>query len=109
MGERVRYMRLMVFFDLPMDTSAQRREYARFRKWLVKNGYLMVQKSVYSKLAIDGRMTASLLQKLEENKPSEGLVQTLQVTEKQYANMRCIVGEASVREELSTTEGLVIL
>ena len=102
-------MRLIVFFDLPMDTLPQRREYARFRKWLVKNGYLMVQKSVYSKLAIDGRMVASLVQQLEENKPSEGLVQTLQVTEKQYAGMRCIVGDSMVHEELATTEGMVIL
>ena len=79
MSERVRYMRLIVFFDLPIETSAQRRQYARFRKYLVKNGYLMMQKSVYSKLAIDGHMADSLMTRLAENKPPEGLVQVLQV------------------------------
>lgn len=56
MSERVRFMRLMVFFDLPTETAPQRREYNRFHRFLLKNGYLMLQKSVYTKLAIDGRM-----------------------------------------------------
>ena len=109
MGERVRYMRLFVFFDLPIETAPQRREYARFRKYLVKSGYLMIQKSVYAKLAINGRMIGSLLDNLEQNKPAEGLVQALQVTEKQYASIRCILGEAGQREELESTDGLVVL
>ena len=102
-------MRLIVFFDLPMDTAPQRRSYARFRKYLVKNGYLMMQKSVYSKLAIDGRMVDVLVARLSENKPPEGLVQVLQVTEKQYASVVNIIGGQVDREELDTTDGLVVL
>ena len=102
-------MRLIVFFDLPMDTAPQRRSYARFRKYLVKNGYLMMQKSVYSKLAIDGRMVDALVARLSENKPPEGLVQVLQVTEKQYAGVVNIIGWRARREELDTTDGLVVL
>ena len=109
MSNRVRFMRLIVFFDLPTETGPQRREYARFRKFLIKNGYLMVQKSVYVKLAIDGRVVSSLVAKLEENRPPEGLVQCLQVTEKQYASIVNIVGGSNDREELETTEGLVVL
>lgn len=109
MSERVRFMRLVVFFDLPTETAPQRREYARFRKYLLKNGYLMLQKSVYTKLAIDGRMTGSLISRLEENKPPEGLVQVMQVTEKQYADMVCIVGGGEAREEIESTDGLVVL
>ena len=109
MSERVRFMRLVVFFDLPTETAPQRREYARFRKYLLKNGYLMLQKSVYTKLAIDGRMVDALIARLEENKPAEGLVQALQVTEKQYSDIVCIVGGGDVREELESTEGLVVL
>ena len=29
---RVRYMRLLVFFDLPVETAKQRKEYRLFRK-----------------------------------------------------------------------------
>lgn len=109
MSERVRFMRLMVFFDLPTDTAPQRREYGRFHRFLLKNGYLMLQKSVYAKLAIDGRMFSALVARLEENKPSEGIVQALLVTEKQYENIVFIAGGREVREELETTDGLVVL
>ena len=109
MGERTRYMRLIVFFDLPTETSIQRRQYAQFRKYLVKNGYLMMQKSVYSKLAIDGKMADALIGRLAENKPPEGLVQVLQVTEKQFAAIKYIAGNGGTKEELDSTEGLVVL
>lgn len=109
MSERVRFMRLIVFFDLPTETAPQRREYARFRKFLLKNGYLMLQKSVYTKLAIDGRMYSSLVARLEENKPPEGLVQAMLITEKQYADMVCIVGGGEIREEIENTDALVVL
>lgn len=102
-------MRLIVFFDLPTETSIQRKQYARFRKYLVRNGYLMMQKSVYSKLAIDGKMADALAVRLKENKPPEGLVQVLQVTEKQYAGIRYIAGREDAKEELNNTEGLVVL
>ena len=40
-----RFMRVLVFFDLPVETKAERREYARFRRALVKDGFLMMQES----------------------------------------------------------------
>lgn len=43
-------MRIMVFFDLPTITPANRKDYANFRKYLIKNGFIMMQESVYSKL-----------------------------------------------------------
>ena len=53
-------MRLMVFFDLPVETASQRREYRLFRKFLIKDGYLMLQESVYAKLVVnDGAAGAS--------------------------------------------------
>ena len=45
-----RFMRVLVLFDLPVLTGDQRREYARFRKFLLKSGFLMLQESVYCKL-----------------------------------------------------------
>ena len=46
-------MRLMVFFDLPVETAMQRKEYRLFRKFLIKDGYLMLQESVYAKLVVN--------------------------------------------------------
>lgn len=109
MKARVRYMRLLVLFDLPIDTPRQRRNYAAFRRFLLKSGYLMVQKSVYSKLAINDRVASGLVSKLRENKPPEGIVQVLKVTEKQYATMECIAGAATRGFALNDTSSLVVL
>lgn len=109
MTERIRYMRLMVFFDLPMETPVQRRNYARFRSFLEKSGYLMIQKSVYAKLALNDRIAAGLTARLRENKPPEGLVQILKITERQYATIECITGAARAGFELDDTEALVVL
>ena len=46
-------MRLVVFFDLPVDTPAQRKDYRVFRKFLLKDGYLMLQESVYATLVVN--------------------------------------------------------
>ncbi len=95
-------------FDLPIGTSEQRREYARFRKFLQKSGFLMLQESVYCKLALNGTVTNAIVENVHKNKPKEGLVQLLTVTEKQYAKMELIVGTAN-REVLDNDERLVIL
>ena len=41
-----RYMRLLVLFDLPVTTTEERREYTKFRKYLIKSGFMMFQESV---------------------------------------------------------------
>lgn len=46
-----RYMRIIVMFDLPVITASDRRAYTQFRKYLIKSGFLMMQESVYCKLA----------------------------------------------------------
>ena len=46
-------MRILVFFDLPTETSKDRKIYSKFRKFLIKEGFIMMQESVYSKLALN--------------------------------------------------------
>lgn len=108
-GYRDRYMRLLVFFDLPMQTAAQRKRYAQFRRFLIKDGFLMVQKSVYSKLSVNEAAAAGTIGRLRKNKPSVGLVQVLRVTEKQFACMECITGKQLEHAEVDTSECLLVL
>ncbi|MCI9592362.1 MAG: CRISPR-associated endonuclease Cas2, partial [Lachnospiraceae bacterium] len=54
-------MRVLVFFDLPVVTGEQRRAYVKFRKFLVKNGFLMLQESVYCKLALNGTAVKGII------------------------------------------------
>lgn len=99
-------MRVLVFFDLPVVTSEQRREYTKFRKFLLKNGFLMLQESVYCKIALNGTGVKSIVDSIHKNSPPEGLVQLLSVTEKQYSKMDLIVGEVK-SEVLDSDERLV--
>lgn len=88
-----RYMRLLVMFDLPVITSEDKREYRKFKKYLEKNGYLMLQESVYCKLALNNSVALSYEKTLEQNKPKKGLVFLLKLTENQFGNMKYITGD----------------
>lgn len=101
-------MRVLVFFDLPVVTAENRREYTRFRKFLLKNGFLMLQESVYCKLALNGTAEKAIVDNVYKNKPEEGLMQLLSVTEKQYSKMNIIIGNVK-SEVLDSDERLVIL
>ena len=57
-------MRVIVFFDLPVQTSAQRREYTQFRKQLVKDGFIMMQESVYCKLALNMSVAGAIMENI---------------------------------------------
>ena len=48
-----RFMRVIVFFDLPTETTEDKKNYRKFRKFLIKGGFLMLQESVYAKLALN--------------------------------------------------------
>jgi CRISPR-associated protein Cas2 len=101
-------MRVLVFFDLPIVTKEERRAYTKFRKFLLRNGFLMLQESVYCKLALNGTAVKAIVEQVHKNSPEEGLIQLLTVTEKQYAKMDFIIGEVK-SEVLDTDERLVIL
>lgn len=102
-------MRLIVFFDLPVLTAAQRKSYRLFRKFLIKDGYLMMQESVYSKMVLDGAAADSAIVRLKRNRPPQGLVQVLKVTEKQYSGLIEIAGEGKDHHVVDTVDRLVVL
>ncbi len=81
-------MRVIVFFDLPVLTAEERRAYYLFRKALIKNGFIMLQESVYCRMITSPSMEGSITNMLEKNKPNKGVVQALTVTEKQFVGMR---------------------
>lgn len=103
-----RFMRLIVMFDLPTETTEDRRNYTAFRKLLIKNGFIMLQESVYVKLMITPAVRESVMRLLKANRPPDGLVCALEVTESQFAGMEYITGE-SRSDVITTTEKLVIL
>lgn len=105
---KYRYMRVIVFFDLPSESGEDRRQYRKFRKFLIKKGFLMMQESVYCKLALNTTVADSIVQAVKANKPSSGLVQLLVITEKQFSRMEFVVG-TSQNNILDSDERIVIL
>ncbi|MBP6874164.1 MAG: CRISPR-associated endonuclease Cas2 [Clostridia bacterium] len=101
-------MRVVVFFDLPVQTCEERRNYSRFRRMLVKNGFLMLQESVYCRMALNQNVSASISQVIRKNKPMKGLVQILVVTEKQFSKMEYVTGEF-LTDVISDDRRVVIL
>ena len=106
---RNRFLRIILFFDLPVETASQRKAYALFRKKLITNGFLMLQKSVFTKLVINRQSMELEINKVKSILPKEGLVQILTVTEKQFTRIETILGTAVVHSEISSTSRLVII
>lgn len=102
-------MRLIVFFDLPVQTAKQRKDYRLFRKFLLKDGYLQLQESVYAKLVVNDGIASAAVARLRKNRPPAGLVQVMRVSEAAYATMEFITGDRKAYDEADTTEELLIL
>ncbi len=101
-------MRVLVFFDLPTLSAEERRNYTRFRKHLIKSGFVMLQESVYYKIALNQTGVNSIMDNLRKNKPANGLVQIMSVTEKQFAKSEMLIGE-NKSEVINDDRRLVIL
>ena len=101
-------MRVIVFFDLPVSSAPERRAYTSFRKYLVRSGFLMMQESVYCKLALNGTAAGVIMGAVRSHKPPSGLIQMLIVTEKQFSKMELVLGEYH-SEIIDSEERLVIL
>lgn len=103
-----RFMRMIVFFDLPTLTIVEKRDYRCFRKLLIKNGFIMLQESVYCKMITSPSVENSVKNLIYKNKPAEGLVQILTITEKQFVKMDYVVGE-STSNVIDSEERVIIL
>ncbi|HHU84623.1 MAG TPA: CRISPR-associated endonuclease Cas2 [Clostridiales bacterium] len=101
-------MRLILFFDLPTETLEDKRSYRKLRKALLKNGFIMMQESVYCKLLTTPSVENSVKALVRKNRPEKGLVQMLTVTEKQFSKMEFVTGEWT-NDVIDTTERTVIL
>ena len=101
-------MRLLVFFDLPIETDEDKRNYRKFRTCLIKNGFMMLQKSVYCRMLITPTAEKAAMDVIRKNKPPAGTVQMLSVTEKQFSRMEYLLGTYH-SEILDSDERLVIL
>jgi CRISPR-associated protein Cas2 len=81
-------------FDMPTVSSSDKKSYRDFRKFLLSEGFIMHQYSVYSKLVLNDTAARAMLNKLKKNTPTKGSISLLKVTEKQFARMEYLRGQA---------------
>ena len=105
--EGEKFMRMLVFFDLPTLTKEDRRIANGFRKNLKKDGYIMMQWSVYSRICKGLSDVEKHSKRLKTFMPRNGNVRLLTVTEKQYISMEVLVGNASKNEKIG--ENAIVL
>lgn len=104
----IKFMRIIVFFDLPVTTKAKQRAANQFRQFLIKDGYQMMQLSVYSRI-VRGRDALLKHQKrLIEHLPEEGSVRCLEITEKQYTAMKILLGTVKVQEKKVNSDQMLL-
>ena len=80
-------MWMMVMFDLPTETSAQRKSAAKFRKFLMDEGFEMVQFSVYVQFTGTLESSQKFVRAIKKNNPQYGDVNILFFTDKQFSNI----------------------
>jgi len=85
-------MWVLAMFDLPTDTKQARREYTSFRKALLKDGFTMMQYSVYIRHCASGENADVHEQRVVKHLPPDGEVRVLRITDKQYERMRVFWG-----------------
>jgi len=94
-----RAMWLFTLFDLPVLTRQARREYARFRKALVKDGFCMLQYSVYARYCPDEEAAEAHKQRVKGHLPPDGQVRLLMVTERQFGKQEVYCGHKRGKSE----------
>lgn len=87
-----RFMWIVAMFDLPVDSKAARRRYAQFRKALIKDGFAMMQFSVYIRHCASRENAEVHTRRVEDAVPDDGEVRVLTVTDKQFERMRVFWG-----------------
>lgn len=101
-------MRMLVMFDIPTETHEDKKAYRQFRKFLIAEGFIMHQYSVYSKLLLNGTAKNAMMMRLEQQNPQKGLITVLTVTEKQFSRMVYLSGKRSTAMN-QTDQRLIVL
>lgn len=96
-------------FDLPVDTMEEKRAYRIFRKNLIKEGFVMMQYSVYVRTCPNRDFSKRLENRIKKYAPKSGNVRMLMITEKQYEDITLIVGSKRSQEEVIGMERIIYI
>lgn len=102
-------MRLLVLFDLPTGNSEERKSYSQFRKFLLKDGYIMEQYSVYTRVVLSRDAAETHVKRLRANLPLAGSVTVITLTERQYESRQILVNTVHARSQIDVGSQLTLI
>jgi len=103
-----KFMRILIFFDLPVKTKVQRREATRFRNFLLNDGYHMIQYSVYARVCNGVDAVEKHRCRVTHCLPDNGSIRMLVITEKQYESIDILLGTLTQADDSFQCEQLSI-
>lgn len=99
-----RIMWLFVFFDLPTDTKKDRKNASGFRNSLLKDGFSMMQYSVYVRHCASSESADVHEKRIYKSLPPLGKVSILRITDKQFGNIQNFWGKHEVPKAPQPTQ-----
>ena len=90
---------VLVLFDLPVGTPEERRDAARFRTDLLKDGYMMVQFSVYARPCGSAGRVETQVRRLKPMIPAKGEVRGLIISDAQWGRMIVVRSQQRAESE----------
>ncbi len=91
-----RIMWVLVLFDLPTETKAERKQYSLFRKKLIKDGFAMFQFSIYVRNCPSRENADVHIKRVKSFLPPKGEIGILCVTDKQFGDMEIYISRESI-------------
>lgn len=102
-------MRVFCMFDLPVETSKEQKQYRIFRKGLIANGFTMLQYSVYQRMVPNRRSGQKYEAIIKKFIPENGDVRLIYISEKQYSDMKILIGDRNRQDEIVANKKMVII
>lgn len=101
-------MRLILIYDLPMLEDEDKRIYSIFHRDIIRNGFYMLQYSIYTKVVQNDTKMQQYIIKLNKITPKRGNVIIFKITEKQFQDMIYLNGTRNRFESIVGGKELVI-
>lgn len=100
---------MFILFDLPVKTKEQVRTYTQFRSNIMKEGFIMIQYSVYCRFCRNDSEYSKYVRRIKAIAPKSGEIRLYSVTETQYNKMHLISTKKKSDEELLSIHPLVVI
>jgi CRISPR-associated protein Cas2 len=94
-----RIMWLLVMYDLPTDTKADRRNAQQFRKRIMKDGFQMFLFSKYLRHCISKENADVHVARIKKILPPHGTIGILRITDKQFADMEIYANKKAIDKQ----------